>query len=231
MDAIKVGVGTRFHSILMDGNPLWEVTRPRGKGVWEAKVVESLDHLGTKKVFTTEGIRRSVGMERMFVASARDSNKFYADNLGKVIHYHNSFGQFVRCLVVMGTTVHNKEPHPCAKPIALVGKWGPNDLPKRLPNGEVRLGYHAESIAKGECFEPHSSCIYEAGGRSAQGHGDPAGMPEIDLSVPPITSEQEKQARLWKATEAARAALDDYKEEDPAARLAKALDIIKGALS
>jgi len=228
----KIGPGTRFNSVYADSNPTWEITRPRGRGVWEAKITDH-DYAGTVKVFTTAEVKHAVGMASAFAQMDNENDAFYASlKLGQIVHYHNSFGQFVRCEVVMGTTVHDKTMHKCLKPIALVGDWKSYDLPRRLPNGEVDLGYQAEKIAKGDCFEPNYGCIYESGERSGSHFDtDPSKLPALDLSVPELTADAEATAKLWKAVEAARAVLENHKVTDPKARLTAALATIQAGLT
>ena len=99
---------TRFYAVYADGRPQWEVTRSRGDGVWEAKVVKSLDWEGTVKVFTTEEISKALAWEAFFKKNAKDHGSFYESlPLGTIVHYDNGFENWVRCEVVLGTTVHN----------------------------------------------------------------------------------------------------------------------------
>ncbi len=229
----KIGPGTKFHAIIADGNPEWEITRSRGRGVWEAKCL-GVDYGGTIKVFTTAEVKHSVGMSQFFAKNSSDHDTFYAGlKTGSIVHYHNSFGQFVRSEVVMGTTVHDKKLHKCLKPIALVGEWKSYDLPKRRPDGTINYGYNADMIRKGECFEPNFGSIYESGLQGGKHFGvDPSKLPALDLSVPDITPEAEALAKLWLAVKAAQGALASEADYNlgPRERLEAALKIITGAL-
>lgn len=231
--------GTRFRSIVADCNALWEVKRKAGRGVWECFVVNEPsaingrlidgEYAGRIDVFREADIKAKVAMEDLFAKNMSDHERFYASlQLGQIVHYDSSFGQYVRCEVVMGTTVHKKNGHKCLKPIALVGAWPSFDLPRRGRDGEVVLGYQAEKIANGVCFEPNSSCIYEGSTRPRD--VDPRGLPAIDLSVPPATDEQKTEGQLWKAVDAAREALGND-EQSPRKRLETALAAIQGALA
>jgi hypothetical protein len=238
-----IGPGTRFRSVIQDCNALWEVTRRAGRSAWEAKCVNEpieidgrkvdSDYAGTVRAFTSAQIKQAARMEAFFARNMSDHDKFYAGlQLGQIIHYDNGFGQFVRCEVAIGTTVHDKKPHKCLKPIALVGDWGKYDLPRRMPDGSVHLGYHADKIVKGDCFEPNVSSIYEAKPTDRRGPVDPKTLPALDLSVPPMTDNEEATAKLWKAVEAARATLDSQGDRStgPRARLEAAMAVIQGAL-
>jgi hypothetical protein len=85
---------------------------------------------------------------------------------------------------------------------------------------------------KAACFEPHFGCIYESGKwRSFVADSpNPKTLPAIDLSVPEPTSEEVARAKLWKAVEAAREALEGNRREgNPKALLEAARDIIQSA--
>ena len=228
---LKVSKGTKFHASYADGNPEWEVTRSRGRGVWEAKVVNDADWGGVTKVFKTEEITHSVRLSQFFADNTNTHAKFYAGlKLGAVIHYHDSFDRFIRCEVVEGTTQDNPSLHHVLRPIALVGAWPSHDLPRRLADGSIYQSYHVEQIATGKCFEPNYLNLYESGSVPATRSGDPRKLPALDLSVPPLTSEAEATAKLWQAVKAARNALESGSNSDPKKLLADALSIIQGAL-
>ena len=219
---------TRFYAVYADGRPQWEVTRSRGDGVWEAKVVKSLDWEGTVKVFTTEEISKALAWEAFFKKNSKDHGSFYESlPLGTIVHYDNGFENWVRCEVVLGTTVHNAKPHKCLKPIALAGNWRSYDLPQRDLTGTIRLGYHADHIAKGECFEPNFGSIYEA--NSLNWKTNPCTLKALDLSVPPLSPAEEATAKLWQAVTKAREALDSQ-ESDPTKRLLAAQAAIESVL-
>ena len=57
--AIKVGIGSRFHSTYNDGNPLWEVRRKVGPSAWEAVSIDE-DWGGVKKLFSTKEVQASI---------------------------------------------------------------------------------------------------------------------------------------------------------------------------
>jgi hypothetical protein len=223
----KIGSGTRFHSVIADGNPEWEIIRSRGRGVWEAKCLGE-DYAGTIRVFTTEQVKHSVGMKLAFERSVDENAKFYASlQLGQIVHYDNGFQNWIRCRVVMGSTVHNKSSHKCLQPIALCGNWQKFDLPRRRENGEADLGHSARMVINGECFEPNYGCIYESGHwRGFKDSPDPATLAPIDLSVPEMSPEKAAEAKLWRAIQEARDTLSSN-SRDPKEILEAALRIIQ----
>jgi hypothetical protein len=235
MKTTKIGPGTKFSSSYADSCPTWEIIRSRGRGVWEAKVVDSPDWNGVVKVFTDAEVKYSVGMGQTFKKIMSDHDKFYSGlTLGSIVHYNNGFEQYVRCEVVMGNTRHDdtKSPHKVLKPIALVGDWT-HDLPKRHVDGVVYYGHHVNQIRTGECMTPNFTNIYEAKPVGQRGK-DPRNMPAIDLSVPEMTTEEAATAKLWQAVKAAKDALEAQESEfkqDAKARLTEALEIIKAALA
>ncbi len=229
----SIGPGTKFHSIIADANPEWEVTRARGRGVWEAKCLGE-DYRGEIRIFTRAQVQQSLGMAQFFAKNASDHDKFYSGlTLGAIVHYSHSFGEFVRCEVVMGTTAYDKKPHKCLKAIALVGTWKEWDLPRRRPDGRIDSGYSAKSVMTGECLEPNFTNIYESGLPSARMAGvDPRCLPPIDLSVPDMTADQLATQKLWQAVQAAKDVLEGGPngDRDPKQLLTKALEVIQGAL-
>jgi hypothetical protein len=217
-----VTIGTKFHSAYADSNPTWQVTRNRGKDVWEAKVVNSPDWDGTVKVFTTQEILGSKRLAGAFAKIASDSDKFYAGlKDGEVVHYHNGFQQYIRCVAVKTAK------KTVLRQIGLVGKWSTTDLPKRLASGEVYWGIHTKAILKGETFEPAGSNIYECVKQSGP---DPRKLAPLDLTVPAPTSEEAEKARLTKAVQSLYEDLDHRDTANPRAVLEKALRDIQAAL-
>ena len=238
----KIGKGTRFRSTLADGNPLWEVTGPQGRGAWKAVVVNEpivyegrkidSDFAGTEHVFTTPQIQASVGMENVFKAVMQGHDAYYASlRVGQWVHYDSGHGQYVRCEVVMGKTRDSGDRNvKCLKPIALVGSWHKFDLPCRNVDGSIRHGYQVEKIAKGETMTPNYTNIYEAQPSDRRRGLDPMSMTPIDLSVPEMSPEEAAVAKQWRAVNAAKVVLDDDSEPDPMARLLRAAARVKEVL-
>jgi len=227
---IQIKKGLKFHAPLADGNPEWEVTGKAGSGVWRAKCLDE-DHRGEVRAFTDAQIRQAVGMARAFERTHNDNDAWYASQpLGRIVHYDDGFENWVRCEVVMGTTSHNASPHKCLKRIALCGKWGLLDLPRRLPDGTVYRAYHADKVHSGECFEPNFTNIYESGRRPAA--KDPAMLLALDLSVPELDVEEAAKAKLWAAVKTAQAVLTGANDATRGARerLESALKVIQEAL-
>jgi hypothetical protein len=230
--SVRIGPGTKFRSIIADSNPEWEITRSRGRGVWEAKVVESdSDHAGRVKVFTHADVKHAVGMAQVFGRIMSEHDKFYAGlTVGQIVHYENTMGQWVRCEVVMGNSRHDekKTPHKVLKAVALVGSWS-HDLPRRMLDGTINYGSYSGMVIKGECMEPNYTNIYETGRRGA----DPRNLVAIDLSVSEMTADEAATAKLWLAVKAAKSALegqDNDRSPNPRARLTEALAAIQAAL-
>jgi hypothetical protein len=185
-----------------------------------------MDWGGVVKLFSTNEIRRSLAMLSFWEESSKKSEGFYTEaRLGSVCHYHNSFGAYIRCEVVAGETERSKgKLVKCLKPTAMVGEWRVYDLPHRRPDGSINYGYQAERIVKGECFEPHSSNIWESPDFERRGHPDPTTMPALDLSVPQMTVHEEVEAKLEQLRKQVWECLGDSKESPLAAlKLAKTM--------
>lgn len=196
-DDVEIVVGeTTFHSVYADSNACWRVKRKEGRNYRCRIEDDNPDYGGTEKIFSPEEIRGSIGMSNLFQGLADSHDAFYkALTPGQTIHYHNSFNQWVRCEVV-AEGGENK-----LRPVALVGEWRSHDLPKRMRNGEIYNGYHAEQILKGETFAPNASNLFEAGYKPKNGV-DPTTLTPISLAVPDMTEDEEATAVLWQKVEA-----------------------------
>lgn len=183
--------------------------------VWQVSPLK-LIHLDLGDGYAVEGallrgltlaeVKRMVAWDDSWHHATHDVNEdFYGSlTVGQIVHYHDSFGRFVRCEVVSAPGWKSKLGTPgvagiALKPIALIGNWAAYDLPQRMNNGEIRLGYHAENIADGELMQPHAGNIFEnptfkAG--TAFADIDPRTMDPIDLTLPPPTAAEERLATL-----------------------------------
>lgn len=196
-EEITVGIGTEFRWVIADGNCLWRVTGKAGPNVWHAEVQPEWteirgermmvsDYAGTTDVFTTERIAGSLNMDRVFERLANDSDFFWEDRVeGAIVHYHNSFGRYVRGRIVI------EDGRKVMLPIALVGAWKPSDLVSWTAWGEVSKGYHVRQIEEGETMRPHASNIYEcpgfSGPRGEAAEINPREAKALDLTPPERT--------------------------------------------
>lgn len=219
---IKVEPGLRFRWSVADANPLWEVKKLRGKGVWECEVVNEPytignktydgEFAGKKQPFDEKDIGRAVAMERMFDGIADKAEKFYNDlKVGQVVHYSNGFGAFVRCEVVM------KDGQKVLLPKALVGDWKTYDLYTRRRNGRVDLGYNPKQIEAGETMRPHASNIYEHQALGSRHNVDPRTLEPVSYKPPPMTAEEAEAAKHWRVVEGLQETL--RKAENPVVAL------------
>jgi len=208
---------TTFRSHYADSNPLWLVIKKLGRGAWLCRATEeSVDWAGTEKSFLTREIVGSIQMGNLWDSLGKKHDDFYAALVdGQTIHYHNGFNSWVRCEVV------NHE----LKPVALAGKWGDYDLPRRTRDGQVLMPYYVRMITQGETFTPNASNLFEAGCKPRDGI-DPTTLPPISLAVPEMTEEDTAQAKLWKQIAAIEAACNAGGE--PEAILAKIKNLATG---
>lgn len=178
-------VGQQFRSAYADANALWEVKKSRGRDVYECVIVNEPfvfegksidgDYAGVKKVFSGADIRHAVVIAEHFRSVMSDHEAFYATlQVGQIIHYHDGFGQFVRCEVVELTepTLVGFDEIPVGtkvlKQLALVGAWRSYDLKSE--------GYHAKQIREGKLMMPNASNLYE-NPKAAFTDPDPRQMP------------------------------------------------------
>lgn len=222
MSRIVVGK-TTFRSTVMDGNPMFRVTRSLGNGVYEATVEPNEpDCAGHTQVFRKSDIDAKLAMAAFWTDRDRDRQDFWSSvPLGAIIHYHNGFQEFVRGEVVMGEDRHTGELCKQLRPIALVGNWRKHDLPMRRPDGSIYYPYHADKIINGgedAPFQPSDTCIYESPTYARENDpnnvGDPAKLEPIDLTVPPMTPEEEANAAVERDLQAISKALSERPRDD-----------------
>jgi hypothetical protein len=217
--AAKAGkaVGTLLRFPMADGYALYVVTSekpltlqhvPFGDA-WQAAAA-------TIRGVTMSDVQAQIRSTLAYDQMNKKHESFYSSlEPGQIVHYHNGFGQYVRCEATRDGSKMK------LKPIALVGNWDKFDLPRRLNDGSIALGYHAEQIEKGELFEPHESNIYEASGfvpNPAHKEKDPRKMEPISLEVPPMDAGAERLAAGWRAVQDVRA-LVNSPGDDPFATL------------
>ena len=177
---------TTFHSHYADANPKWVVREKRGRGTWIAEVIDCPDYSGVKRAFTTQEIEGSNRVAKFWDKVNNEHETFYANlAVGSIVHYNNSFNQYVRCKVM---------PDKQLLPIAMVGEWRSHDLPQRMADGSIYNGYQVDKIKEGKVFQPNASNIWEH--QHDARATDPRGMTPLTFEVPPMTPEQEAKAAL-----------------------------------
>jgi hypothetical protein len=198
--------GTEFRAAYADANALWRVIKSVGRGAWLCEIVNEPieidgkvydgDYTGTQKAFLTREIQGSIGMAKLFKGYEDEGDAFYASLFpGQIVHYDNGFNAYVRCEVT-----HDHE----LKPVALVGEWRDFDLPRRMADGSVYLGYYVEHIKEGKTFHPNASNIYEfrmqknSGGWTNEKHIDPRNLAPLSLEVPKLNPAEARKAKLIK---------------------------------
>lgn len=221
--APKITRGTTFRYLIADANVLFKVTdidAKRGR-VTTVAVNEPFEHngvtfdseyAGTVRDFLIEEVRALVGRQTALDAlfkGAKDADTLFWEsvNVGDVLHYDSSFGQWVR-----GTVVLDDHGHKAFRPTALVGDtWRAHDLYTVDIDGDVRHGYHARKVIDGNVWQPNTSEFYEAGRRRRTApEEDPRTLPERSLTPPAPTAEQQAEYAKGARVKALREALNDY---------------------
>lgn len=211
MSKIEIIVGeTKFNYIHADSISLWTVKTARGRDTYDC-VIEGDEWNGTKKVFGGEEIRTALAQAKMWDDFADHSENWFSTlNVGDIYHYHNGFGSFVRCVVVLGEDDAKK----LLQPIALVGDWKSYDLPRRQPDGSIQYPYHAKHvIEQTDAWRPATGCIFEHPdyARSyAHIRIDPRELEPISLTLPPMNEAEQDIAILVNLRENAMQVLSDY---------------------
>jgi len=123
-------------------------------------------------------VRAMVESDRAAHRHVEEARAVYDEfDLGQIVHYHNGFGQFVRCEVVDApdddACMHAKKGERCLKELALVGNWREYDLRSD--------SYHMQGCLEGRLFKPHSSNIYENPKAALHHHPDPRKLAALAL--------------------------------------------------
>jgi hypothetical protein len=173
--------------------------------VWQCECTE--DGYQHTAPFDERTILAAVNQEIGLTALMSEHDRFYAAlKPGQIVHYCNGGEQFIRCEVVEGDIPFTNsllKGH-VLKPIGLIG-YAKYDLPSRMPNGEIN---YPPATRLDRMLQPNYTMIWENPQCSYRQRckTDPTTAPLLDLSVPPMTSEQEEKARLWKLVEQIREA-------------------------
>lgn len=205
----RVRVGMKFHSHYADGMPEWEVIRRDGPNTWICTVTDDPDWAGVTRAFLSRQIlaevNRRAAMDDLF---QRADDWFDSLELGSHVHYCNGRSQYVRCKVVIGTEDNIKSLHmnrdliglKVLKPIAMVGTWSANDLPRRDYKGTVQLGFYPTHIIEGTgAWRPSTSCVWEAPDCANQYKShNPHDMNPLDLALPVPDAETRERERLYR---------------------------------
>jgi hypothetical protein len=231
---VEIKVGTRFRKTIADGNPLWEVESMTGQHAAVICVDEPFEHngvtfpsdyAGTQQSVLLSEIRQILAFEEAWGKIAKKSNDFWTNQtVGTVLHYHDSFGRYVRGEVVK---VNGKN---LLKPTALVGAWSPWDLARRMPNGTIHLGYQAKKIAEGSPWAPSDGCIFESP-KFSERRGvqeDPRSMAPLNLELPEASPAEKIRHMQESVIESVAKALQDT-SVDVEERLAAAIDALRDA--
>lgn len=218
-------VGVKFHYNFADSRPEWIVEKKRGRGAWECRVTEtSPDWAGRTKVFGTEEIESALAYDEMISTIGKNNGDWWASRkVGQIVHYHDAFGRYVRGVIV------NHEGEMKMQPTALVGNWTEHDLPKRLLNGTVRWGYHAEKIRNpgpDSLINPHQSNMWESPEFSRKGRPDPTRLPAHDLSEPPQFEGEKAEFAHWESMRQRLGVILGEGHHDPKAALQQVRDIL-----
>lgn len=194
---------TTFRSTYADGNPLWRITGRAGRGAWYAVSEDDMDYSGIRKAFTTDEVRRALQWQSNVSRVFADHDRFWETiPLDSIVHYHDSFGRYVRGTVKILTPTNSDVPHHYGQrgivPTALVGAWAPNDLPHRDNHGDITAGYQARKIHSGDGgWQPSHTCMVEGTHRLRADEPDPRTLEPLDLSDPPeLTGDDARAARI-----------------------------------
>ena len=180
-------LGKKFPIGVADGQAIYEVVKVGLKNC-RVKWVEDNDInpdgyvavIGEEGQLSTDVVLQKVSWEEQMDLHTRQSENWHnSHEIGSVVHYHNGFGSYVRCEVVMGPEGHDAYAgSPCYKPIALIGEWSKYDLKWD--------SYRVRTILEGELFRPHASNMWEY---NRDPKDDPTKMEALVLAEKPLVLE------------------------------------------
>ena len=223
-----IKINETFRSTYADSNALWKVIKKKSSDVYLCEIVNEIfeydgkvfngDYAGIQKVFLAEEINRAVNFKKASEKIKQSCDNYY-DSLteGQIVHYHNGFGEYIRCKVNQ-----DKE----LIPFALVGRWRAYDLPKRLADGTVHLSYYCNQILNQKPFKPHASNIFEYPEFSDKNNFSPINAPEVDVSIPEQTEEEKQISNLWTTVSEIQKEISDNISRDPKIILGRIKEII-----
>lgn len=214
--AIHIGIGCKFKHDLRGSEGekvIWHVKACSSAmaDIWLCEVISKCQFQGEQQLFTSEAITAAILSDEE--EAALSSQQRFWKNLcvGGMVHYHHGFQQYVRCEIVdvPNEDVNFKFERYQLKPVALVGKWDANALPRRNKFGEIVEGFFPKMMAEGGVFRPHCSNIFEYHGFHPVRGKNPEYMEPINLSVPDMTLAEINLAMLHRCARDVAAQLQD----------------------
>lgn len=220
----RVSKGMQFRSTLADGNPLWETIESPKSGQWLCRVIDEpmeingrtfpSDFAGHEAVFTSGDILSRMEFARRWASIASADEAWWDAQIeGATVHYHDSFGQFVRGVIVV-----DENGKKAMRSTALVGPW--RGVVRVSESGDVQHGYHAKRILEGGTFTPSASNMWECSEHLRARHEDPTVMEPVSLKAPEPSREEKAEQAIVRKLAAISQAAGDWKVS-PAERLAK----------
>ena len=214
-----VNIGDTYRKVIADENCLIEVKAIDGIYVLGEVVNEPLtiggiplpsDHAGQEVSDLREHVEKRVASARAWDQMTRRHNKAVKDfwesvQTGDTLHYRHFHGQFYR-----GTAVQQSDGQMAMQVTSLVGDWPAHTLPRRDACGEVRTNPTVRKVMDGEIMRPNASLIFESPEYSGSDRDtDPRTLPEVDLTLPDPTPEEQDRINLERLLREVREASEE----------------------
>lgn len=182
------------------------------------------DYAGQQVSDLLENVERRVAGAKAWdqtVQRLNEANYGFWETLqgGEALHYRNFPAEFYR-----GVAERQDDGTMAMKITALVGRWSDNERPRRNAYGEVQEGYAARQVREGGTLRPNASFMFESTQYTNDRLVDPTVMEAIDLSLPPLTSEEAEQIDLERFLREVREASEG--DDSPAERLARVKELL-----
>jgi hypothetical protein len=199
--------GQTFSAGYADGMFTWTVGKKLSGGYWEC-TMQSEDWGTVVQAFHEQFISATRAQEFQRINQDCDMMRWVdALQLGAIVHYHNGFGEFVRCEVVAAEFDPERDvwKERGLRQLALVGNWQ-QPLVTRREDGSVHYPYAVKRL--GKIFRPHVSNIWEYPHAPCRDYQNPAELEPLSVEPPPITEEQERRRILQEAADEVRIELE-----------------------
>ena len=183
-----VVVGAMIKFQVADGYAHYRVTASRPLTVQHVPYLDgysiSAAHI---RGLTEADIFKQLAGDRGLAAIFKRGDDFYDSlQVGQIVHYHNGFGEYVRCTVVAEgdeTQVNDVTSKLMLLPVALVGNWKDHDTVVETyeKNGYISEPFHVKSIREGRTWRANASCIFEASQFKREDVPDPTLLEPLDI--------------------------------------------------
>lgn len=224
-------IGKQFYMLHADSNIRMTVIQKQAPDIYLCASDEDCDYGYIEKLMSASQLKAIIEYDtQMKQLENKEDAWLVALPIGSIVHYHDGFGQYVRCEVI--TLPKNSKVFKgwendgwhkagkALKAIALVGNYRERDLP-RILNHEVNIPYNAKRVLENDIFTCHVSNLYEYS--SSKNDADPTNMTPIKIILPTLSAEDLRIGEIKKAAKEVYGLLSEPNEDN----LQKAIEVLQ----